>query len=159
MFEKTNTVRCAQHVCPVHTSLPENRNQTIILCQSVYLISKDIYGAMNFLHLDLFIFLLFCLNKAKTISRDFGQYSYFFSSNQHQVFTIQDLFFVVAIQQCEMLQAWQEFTKGHARKNMQNHKNFEKVQLQIGQLAIYEISFATRKIHVSTKIVAFDLMR
>ena len=121
MFEKTNTVRCAQHVCPVHTSLPENRNQTIILCQSVYLISKDIYGAMNFLHLDLFIFLLFCLNKAKTISRDFGQNSYFFSSNQHQVFTIQNLFlfFVVAIQLCEILQAWQEYRQGHARKYMQ----------------------------------------
>ena len=35
------------HLCPL---LPENRNQTIILY-----ISKDIYGATNYLHLDLFI--------------------------------------------------------------------------------------------------------
>ena len=34
-------------LCPL---LPENRNQTIILY-----ISKDIYGATNYLHLDLFI--------------------------------------------------------------------------------------------------------
>ena len=44
---------------------------------------------------------------------------------------------------------------------MQNHKNFAKVQVHLGQfqLAIYEISFATRKIHISAKIVVFDLMR
>ena len=42
---------------------------------------------------------------------------------------------------------------------MQNHKNFAKVQVLLGQLAIYEISFATRKIRISAKIVAFDLMR